>query len=259
MSDQPLPTTSLRPGPEAWGQLVLAEIRSVVRDTSGLIVPLGMPLLIMVMFGMNATDPIPDLDGLTGFDVHVVPLVSVMVIALIGVVNMPSHLATYRRTGVLRRLAVTPVHPAMVLVAQVVTSLIQTLVGLALAVGVGAALYGLAAPRSLGTAITAVVLVIVAMYAVGMLVAAIAPTPQSSAAIGLVVFFAIGATGGLFGSMDMLPDAMAAVGRVLPFGGGFEALQAAWIGTAVPTTAWVGLAATTVVAGGLSAVWFRWE
>ena len=259
MSDQTLPTTSLRPGPDAWGQLLLAEIRSVVRDTSGLIVPLGMPVLIMVMFGMNATDPLPGLGGLTAFDVYVVPLVLTMVIALIGVVNMPSHLATYRRSGILRRLAVTPVSPAMVLIAQVVTSLIQTVIGLTIAVVGGRMLYDLAAPRDLGTALAVLLLTVTALYALGMVVASVAPTPQSAAAIGLVVFFGIGATGGMFGAMDSLPDAMASVGRVLPFGGAVEGLQAAWAGQAVPTTTWVGMGTTTVVGAGLSAWLFRWE
>lgn len=47
----------------------------------------------------------------------VLPLVLIMVIATIGVVNMPSFLAYYRRAGILRRLAVTPASPVMVLVA----------------------------------------------------------------------------------------------------------------------------------------------
>ena len=259
MSDQTLPTTSLRPGPDAWGQLLLAEIRSVVRDTSGLVVPLGMPALMMVMFGMNATEALPDLGGLTAFDIYVVPLVLAMVIALIGVVNMPSHLSTYRRSGILRRLAVTPVNPGMVLIAQVVTSLIQTVIGVTIAVVGGRLLYDLAAPRDLGTAVLVLLLAVAALYSLGMVVASLAPTPQSSAAIGLVLFFGIGATGGMFGGMESLPDAMATIGRWLPFGGAVEGLQAAWAGQAVPTTTWVGMGATTVVGAGLSAWLFRWE
>src|SRR5690606_15538093 len=125
-----------------------------------------------------------------------------IVIAMIGVVNMPSFLAVYRTSGVLRRLSVTPVHPAMVLVAQVITSVVQTAIGVALALTVGRLAFGLHAPRNLWAAIGVFVLAAAAMYALGMLVAAIAPTANASVAIGLATFFAMGAVGGMFGSTD---------------------------------------------------------
>ncbi|MFA9432167.1 ABC transporter permease [Egicoccus sp. AB-alg2] len=259
MSTHALPGRGLRPGPDAWLQLGLAESRMVARDTSGLLVPIGMPVLIMVLAGLDAQEVVPGWGGMTVFDVYVVPLVLVMVVALVGVVNMPSFLATYRKTGVLRRLAVTPVHPAMVLVAQLLTSLVQTILGVAIALGVAATMFGLAAPRDLAAVVGVMTLATAAMYALGMLVAAVAPTPNASVALGLTIFFAIGATGGLFTSMEALPDAMASVGRVLPFGAAHESLQAAWLGQALPLTPLLALAATAVVAGALAAVWFRWD
>src|SRR5690606_8904485 len=47
--------TAARPRPplRAWTALIGAETRSVVRDTAGLLIPLGMPLLILVMNGVT--------------------------------------------------------------------------------------------------------------------------------------------------------------------------------------------------------------
>lgn len=249
-----------RPGPDAWVQLVLSEIRMVVRDTSGLLVPLGLPLLILVMFGLGESqEPLPEFGGLTALDAYVVPISLSIVIAMIGVVNMPSFLATYRRTGVLRRLAVTPAHPAMVLVAQVVTSVVQTILGIGLALTVAAIGFGLNAPRHLGAAIGVLALASAAMYALGMFVAAVSPTPNSAVAIGIVLFFGMGATGGMFGPVENLPDVMARIGEVLPFGAGIQALQAAWIGEHVELLHLTSLGATVVVASIVAAVLFRWE
>ena len=76
-----------------------------------------------------------------------------------------------------------------------------------------------------------------ALYAVGMVVAAVAPTPNSAVAIGLIVFFAFGALGGLFGGRGGLPDPLARVGELLPFGATVEVLSAAWAGAAIdPST-----------------------
>src|SRR5690625_4315328 len=172
-----------RPGLQAWRQLLLAEIKMVARDTSGLVVPLGMPVLIMVMFGMQAADEmLPGLGGLTAFDVYVVPLCLTIVVATIGVINMPSFLAMYRKGGVLRRLSVTPVHPSMVLVAQVLTSALQTLVGISIAVTVAGMAFDLGAPRRLVATMGAFAITALAMYAVGMLIAAIAPTANAALA-----------------------------------------------------------------------------
>ena len=252
--------TGYRPGLRAWGQLVLAEGKTVLRDTSGILVPLGLPLLILVMFGMSAAgEEIPDLDGMTALEVFVVPLVLMIVVGTVAVINLPSFLASYRKTGVLRRLAVTPAHPLMVLGAQVIVSAIQIAVGVALALGVAAAAFDLQAPRRLAVAIGVGLLAAAAMYALGMLVAALSPTVNSAVAIGMVVFFAMGATGGMFGPMEQLPDAIARIGEVLPFGAGSLALQAAWIGQAVETTHLLSLGITAVVAGAVATATFRWD
>ncbi|TCP57104.1 ABC-2 type transport system permease protein [Tamaricihabitans halophyticus] len=248
-----------RPGLRSWAMMVGTEGKLVARDTAGLIVPLGLPMLIMVMNGLGADgEGVPAFNGLPPLDAYVVPLTLVMMIAVIGVVNMPSFLAAYRKTGVLRRLAVTPAHPIQVLVAQVVVSMIQAICGLIMALVLARAAFDVSMPRNILGAIGVFLLISVAMYALGMLVAAIAPTTNSAVAIGLVLFFALLALGGGFGGRDALPDALATVGEYLPYGAGVEALSATWMGVA-PDALHLGvLAGTTLLAGALAAKLFRW-
>jgi ABC-2 type transport system permease protein len=249
-----------RPGPAAWWQLILAETRMVARDTSGLIVPLGLPVLILVMFGQGVDPtPVPGWGGLTALEGYVVPLTLTIVIATIGVINMPSFLAMYRKTGILRRLSVTPAHPAMVLAAQLVVSLMQTLVGVALALGVARALFDLTVPRRVWLALGVFALATAAMYALGLLVAALAPTPNSSVAIGMILFFGMGATGGLFGPTEQLPDAVAEVGETLPFGASVQVLRNAWMGQTPELVHAGGLALTALIAALIAAWRFRWD
>ncbi|MFC7876978.1 ABC transporter permease [Isoptericola sp. NPDC057391] len=255
------PPRPVRPGAGAWLALTVAEARMVARDTAGLVIPLGMPLLILVMNGLapGLDQVVPGTGGRTALDVYVLPLTLTMVVATVGVINMPSFLAYYRRTGVLKRLGVTPASPAMVLGAQAFVGVAQILLGIALALGVAFAWLGASPPAGPWVGAAVLALTIAAMYAVGMLVAAVAPTPGSSVAIGLVAFFALGALGGMFGSRENLPDALATLGGWLPFGAAVDALGAAWAGVAVPGSALVGLAVSTVVAGAAAAAWFRWE
>jgi ABC-2 type transport system permease protein len=252
--------TASGPGPRAWSALVVAEAKMVVRDTAGLVMPFGMPLLILVMYGISdATEIIvPGTDGRTAFDVFVVPVVLAIVVGIVGVINMPSFLASYRRTGVLKRLSVTPASPAMVLVAQVVVSVAQTALGVALALVVATTAFDARPPASPGVALGVFALSAAAMYAVGMLVAAVSPTPNAALAIGLVAFFAFGATGGMFGDVSNLPEPVARVGEVLPFGASVQALGDAWAGGPVETLHLAALGGTVVVCSLVAARFFRW-
>jgi len=250
--------TATRPGLRSWLVLMVSEMKMVSRDTAGLVIPIGLPMLILVMNGQAAgIERLPN--GLTVFDVYVLPLVLVMVVGTIGVINMPSFLSYYRRTGILKRLGVTPASPAMVLVAQVVVSFLQTLIGLVLAIGVSMVAFSASLPLSLWTALGCFGLACLAMYSVGMLVAAVSPTPNSAVAIGLILFFLLGAMGGMFGGTEMLPDAVARVGEALPFGAAVQAVSAAWAGETPQLNHIIALVATTVISGAVSAKFFRWE
>ena len=246
------------PGAKAWLTLIVCETKMVVRDAAGLVVPLLLPLLILVMSAQSAGDQVV-VNGLTALEVYVLPLVLTMVLASIGVINMPSFLAYYRRTGILRRLSATPASPAMVLVAQVVVSVLQAVAGLTLALAVAFLAFGAQGPVDLGAAVGVYLLAMAAMYAVGMIVAALAPTPNSAVAIGLVTFFILGALGGMFGGRSSLPEPLAAVGEWLPFGAAVEALAAAWVGSPVEPAQLISLGVTTLVGVVTAALFFRWD
>lgn len=247
-----------RPGLGSWLTLIRCEAKMVIRDTAGLVVPIGLPLLILVM-NASAAGEEEIVAGRTVLDVYILPLVFTIVIATIGIINMPSFLAYYRRTGILRRLAVTPASPAMVLVAQAVVSLLQAIIGIGVAFAVAVLAFDAQLPVRVGVAIGIVALSLTAMYALGMVVAALAPTPNSAVAIGLVGFFGLGALGGLFGGREALPDTLARLGEWLPFGATVEALSSAWAGQAVESVHLVSLAVSTVVGVVVAAVFFRWD
>ncbi|MEV5691117.1 ABC transporter permease [Micromonospora globbae] len=250
--------TVRRPGPRAWATLIRCEAKMVVRDTAGLVVPIALPLLIMAMNASAAGEEMV-VNGRSALDVHVLPLVFTIVLASIGIINMPSFLAYYRRAGVLRRLAVTPASPAMVLVAQFVVSLAQAVVGIGAAYAVAVLAFGALPPVDTGVALAVVGLAVAAMYGWGMVVASVALTPNSAVAIGLIGFFALGAVGGMFGGTAVLPEPVARLGSWLPFGATVEALSAAWAGSPVDASHLVGLALSAVVGAVVATILFRWD
>ncbi|AEF42322.1 ABC-2 type transporter [Hoyosella subflava DQS3-9A1] len=158
----------------------------------------------------------------------------------------------------MRRLAVTPASPAMVLVAQAVVSLLQAVLGVGVAFAVAVLVFGAEFPLNPVMAVAVALLGLAAMYGVGMIVAAVAPTPNTAVAIGLIAFFAVAALGGLFGAQS-LPEELARVGEHLPFGATMHALADAWAGTPVDSAHILSLVAAVLVGGFVAAVFFRWE
>ncbi|MBK0417721.1 ABC transporter permease [Leucobacter sp. CSA1] len=246
------------PSLAAWWRLCVCEAKMTVRDTAGLVIPLGLPIIILLTSASTASTEIVA-NGRSALDLFVLPLVSVMVVTMIGVLNMPSFLAYYRRSGILRRLATTPLSPLAVLAAQVAVSFVQALLGIALAFGVAAAFFGARPPIHAWTALGVLLLTMLAMYGIGMIVASLAPTPNAAVALGLIGFLGLGALGGMFGSRDALPGWMATVGEALPFGAGVEALSAAWAGMPADPAHLVSLAVSAVVGAAVAALFFRWE
>lgn len=252
------PPARHRPGIRAWCGLFVCEAKMTARDTAGLIVPLGLPLIILLTSASTASAELV-VNGRSVLDLFVLPLVFVMVATMIGVLNMPSFLAYYRRSGILRRLATTPLSPLMVLAAQVAVSLVQAAVGIALAYGVAAAFFGARPPVHPWIALGVLLLTMLAMYGVGMIVAALSPTPNSAVAIGLIGFLGLGALGGMFGGRDALPEWLAAVGEALPFGAAVEALSSAWAGMPVDPVNVLSLVVASVLGAVIGALFFRWE
>lgn len=225
-----------------------AEAKVTMRDRAGLLVPLALPLVIMLA---NTANPVvlQEVMGWTyrPFEGYLVPMLVTMVSAVVAVVNLPSFLATYRRTGILRTLSVTPVSPRAVLGAQYLVSLVQLVVGVGVTLAVAALAFGLRAPADPGAALLASALGILAMFGVGSVVAAVSPTPSASVAIGLVAFLGIGALGGMFGPTDGFPAPLHAVGEHLPFGAMTDTLGAAWRGDAMDPSQLASLAAVAVL------------
>jgi ABC-2 type transport system permease protein len=235
------------------------EARLLWRDPASIVVPLGIPLVLMVMNGLAADGGgQPEFEGLPGFDAEIVPLTVMMIVTLVALTNLPAFLVEHRKSGWLRRLSVTPVRPWVLLAAQTAVSLVLTVTGLALALGIAFTAFGLAAPRSLGWAVLALALGVVALFAVGLLIAALARTTNQALAAGLLAFLVFFALAGGFGGADALPGWLTSIGEHLPLGAAADSLSNAWTGIAPQASSLAALAATAVIALLAAARYFRW-
>ncbi len=122
-------TTTLPPARRlpvtAWGHMFGAEARMTVRDTSGLLVPIGFPTLLLVMNGVGQGGDQTLPDGSTVMNAIIMPLTVTMVVALVGVVNIPFVPGQLPQIRDPAAVGGNAVRPAMILADQMLVSLAQ--------------------------------------------------------------------------------------------------------------------------------------
>jgi ABC-2 type transport system permease protein len=237
------------------------EARLLVREPLMLFMTLVLPIVILLAFGLPdfARQPSPDLGGQRAIDTVLPSVALAIAIGILAVFSVPSYLASYREKGVLRRLSTTPANPLLLLIAQLVVSMAVALVSLALVLGVGLTVLGMAAPRSIPWLTAVFVLGSASLFAVGLIVAAVAPSARVAAGLGWLAFFPLAFLAGMYLPRNLMPDLLARIGDFTPMAAFREAVQAAWVGATPHPLHLVVMAATTVLAAAVAAKLFRWE
>lgn len=119
------PVRPARLGMRGLPTLIATEARLFTRDFGNLFFVLVFPTVLLVGMGYAIPDmrePLTDAGALNGLRVVdlFLPVMFCVAAATAGLAALPAYLASYRETGVLRRLSTTPMRPAGVLLAQVV-------------------------------------------------------------------------------------------------------------------------------------------
>src|ERR1700729_2146152 len=248
----------------AFGLLVASEIKIAIRRPIGLIVAIGIPLALLVIFGSIPATTRPDqaLGGISFFNLYV-PTLMVFVLIAVGLAGLPQQLATYRQQGVLRRMSTTPVPPSWLLAAQTTVSLILAVIGIGILLGAGAGAYGLALPHDAGgdlVILVALALTAAATIGLGLLVASVAKTPQIAQGLTVLVFYPLAFFSGLYVPLQEIHSQLISdIAKVLPTGVGFTALHDAFGGHSPGVEPLLVLAAWAVGSCFLAARLFRWE
>jgi len=242
--------------------LVAVEARLLLRDPVAVGLPLLLPLALLLILGSAIPDfkrPIPELGGARLIDAYYPAMMALLSIAIIGTTVVPFVLATYRENGVLRRMSTTPVGPARMVAAQLIVSLVSGIASVVLMVFGGHLVLGSRLPARPLEFAGIVLLGMAAMYAIGLLIGALAPNGRSAPGIGNMIMFPLLFLGGVWVPRQNMPEVLATISRFSPSGPLGESLFNAWSGAAVSLEAVLVLAAWLVIATGLAIRFFRWE
>ena len=241
-------------------RLTAIETRLFLREPVSLFLALVFSPLLLVILGLipDIREPDPEDGGLRKI-IQYVPILVTLGVALFSLSGLAPLFASYREKGILRRMRTTPVTPATMLSAQLVMATFVSLVSLVLVLTVARLAFAVELPQLVPAYLFAFLLMASASFAIGLLVAAVAPTGTAATAIGTLLFFPLAFFAGIWLPRSDMPEALLTISDLSPLGAGVQSLQDAAGGNWPQMLHVIVLLAWTIVAGGLAARFFRWE
>jgi len=243
-----------------FSRLAFVETKLFLRETGAAIGVFGLPVALVIGFGLipGFGDPQKSLSGQIGTQ-YIASIGVAIVLAILGLNGVPMVIGQYRERGILRRLGVTPVRPLTLLGADMMVWAAAAILSVAVVVGVARMAFHVPVPVEAGWFVLSVILGIAALFALGLLVAAAAPTARSAAGLGWLLFFPNMFFAGVYFPTEEMSPVMRQIGNYTPLGSALHAVRDSWMGLA-PRPQYLGImAAYAVIAGALAARFFRWE
>ena len=244
----------------ALARLTATETKLFFREPTIVFFTLAFPPILLVILGVIPAmrEPSADLGGLRAIDVYV-PVIVAMGLALFALNSLAQLFATYREKGVLRRMRTTPVKPGVMLGAQLLMAAVLSVATMLVVLAIGRLAFDVGLPRHLPAHLISYLLAALAMFAVGLLVAALAPSGKSAGAIGTLVFFPLVFFAGLWVPRAEMNDVLRTISDLTPLGAGVQSLQDTTAGHWPQLLHVAVMLGWAIAAGGLAARYFRWE
>lgn len=241
-------------------ELSWIELKLFAREPMTVVFVLVLPVVVLyVLNGVFGSQPDPTVwEGHSPVDYYTSAYVA-LVVATIGVLSLPVHLASYREVGVLRRFRASALPRWSLLGAHVVVAVVSGVVGSVLLVAVSRLGYDATLPRDWPGVLVAFVLAILAFSALGTLLGLLHRTARAAQGLGVLLFFVFMMLGGAGPPREVLPDTLVTLGDFVPLTYAARALRAPWLGEPWDVGALGVIAGLLAVSVGLTAWRLRAE
>ncbi len=197
-----------------------------------------------------------------GAILQVVTMVTVIGILGNGLLGAGIRAAQDRENNILRRYKVAPITPLPLLVASTVTGLVIYMPYVVLMLGLAKWLYGMTMPEHIGAMLIFIMLGVLALRAIGLIVASVVNSMQESQILVQIIYMAMLFLSGTTFPTAMFPNWLLTVTQFIPATWLVTGLQGIMLKNETLRDNWQAVGAlilTTVVGFFLCMKLFRWE
>ena len=247
---------------KAFGKLAAVEARLFLREPVAVFFVVVLPLGLLLALGSTIPgfrDADPALGGQRYVDAPFTGMMILLSIVTLALSTLPSALVLYRERGVLRRMSTTPVRPGSLLSAQLLVNVVAAVVATALTLTVGHLVLGVPLPGAPLAFVAVFVLGSVAMLALGLLLAAVAPNSRVVQGAGAALMFPLLFLAGMWLPRQLMPELLSRISDFTPTGAFGQSLVSTLGGQAPQPLHLAVLAVWALAAGLASARLFRWQ
>lgn len=243
-------------------RLTSVETKLYLREPAVVFFAVGLPIALTLILGGTIPDfqkPDPELGGLRPIDTHLPGVMIILSVLTCAFSLLPTVLVTYRERGILKRMSTTPVSPGTVLGVQLMLNVAMTVLTTVLILVLAHLVYDVPFPQAPLAFAGTLLLGMVSTFAIGLLLAALAPTSRLVQGLGMAVFFPSLFFAGMWVPQALMPGVLRTISEFTPSG----AFGAAMIDLlATGGTEWrhlVVMAAWGVVGAAAAVRFFRWS
>ncbi|MGI8754343.1 MAG: ABC transporter permease [Acidimicrobiales bacterium] len=231
-------------------RLAGAELRLMTREPGVLVGLIAFPLVtVLVIAGSFGQSPDPDFGGVRPDQYYLSGYLGV-VLAALGLLTIPTHLATSRELGVLRRFRASGIGPVTLVLSEIALGTVLAMVAAAVVLVTGAQVYGLQAPANLLGVLAWFGLGLACFLAIGGALGSLLRSGRSAAAIGNLLFVPMFLLGGGGPPRAVMTSAMRTISDVLPLTHIVSGLRQSWLGTTDgPHNIWWPVVVTVLALG----------
>lgn len=246
---------------KAFLTMIKTESKLTLRQMDSIFFGILFPIGMAIVLGLIYSDK-PAFEGAsyTFIEQSFGAIISIGICAT-GLMGVPLSITHYRHMQILKRYKVTPISPGLLLFTQVI---IQFGIALLSALGVYAVVkifYGYQMAGSFLIFAPSYLLVVLAMYGIGMMIASIAPNIKTANLVCSLVYFPMLFLSGATIPYEIMPKAMQRIMNVLPLTQGIKLLKGFSLGLETDDILFsiIVLAVVAVLSILISVRFFQWE
>ena len=210
---------------KAFKTIFITEIKLSIRDLNIPIFGIIFPVIVAVVMGL-VTGNGPAFEGAnySMIDQSFSSFAAIAICAT-GLMGLPLQISDYRNKKILKRYMITPINPSMILFIQFLVNLVMSLFSLVILFGVCHLFWGYQMSGNLFLFLLSYLLVTLAMYSIGMLLASISPDIKTANLLCSLVYFPMLLFSGATIPYEIMPKVAQSFMDVLPLTQGIKLMK----------------------------------